>query len=215
MSLSLANCRMPACRWLTGCICRRRGPSDRCRRKKAGVPAEIGFQTKPEIALDQLRAACVAGLPRGVALMDAGYGANRQLRVEVTALSLTYIAGIMSDAVVWPPGMAPLLPSTRTKLGKEAVALSLASTSVRAHRCASGGKGAAHSNGRPLTWQAHDQDPWVERPALPARRGPSNIRPGCRHCRRARNPCACSSNASASCRQRLWFTPSRTGRKIE
>jgi SRSO17 transposase len=88
--------------------------SDDARRKKAGVPTEIGFQTKPEIALEQLRAACAAGLPRGVVLMDAGYGANRQLRVDVTALGLAYIAGIMPDSVVWPPGMAPLPPPTRT-----------------------------------------------------------------------------------------------------
>ena len=59
--------------------------SDDARRKKVGVPIEIGFQTKPEIALDQLRAACAAGLPRGVVLMDAGYGANRQLRASLNA----------------------------------------------------------------------------------------------------------------------------------
>src|SRR6185437_15248484 len=40
--------------------------SDAARRKKVGVPPGIGFQTKPEIALDQLRVACAAGLPRGV-----------------------------------------------------------------------------------------------------------------------------------------------------
>src|SRR4051812_21553757 len=47
---------------------------DPARRQKAGVPEAITFQTKPEIALDQLRAAAEAGLPRGVVLMDAGYG---------------------------------------------------------------------------------------------------------------------------------------------
>src|SRR6267142_5278693 len=46
--------------------------SDAARHKKAGVPDEIGFATKPQIALDQIRAACEAGLPRGVVLMDAG-----------------------------------------------------------------------------------------------------------------------------------------------
>src|SRR5271163_4134135 len=35
------------------------------RRRKAGVPEEIGFRTKPEIALEQITAACKAGLPRG------------------------------------------------------------------------------------------------------------------------------------------------------
>ena len=36
---------------------------DPVRRAKAGVPEEIAFRTKPEIALDLLRAAAEAGLP--------------------------------------------------------------------------------------------------------------------------------------------------------
>ena len=52
----------PACRWPIGCICRRTGRKDRERRSKAGVPKEIGFKTKPEIALEQMRWACEAGL---------------------------------------------------------------------------------------------------------------------------------------------------------
>jgi SRSO17 transposase len=54
---------------------------DAARRRKAGVPAEIVFKTKPEIALDQIRWACEAGLPRGVVLLDAGYGNHTGLRV--------------------------------------------------------------------------------------------------------------------------------------
>ena len=50
---------------------------DKMRRKKAGVPKDIRFKTKPEIALDQIGWACEAGLPRGVALMDAAYGWTR------------------------------------------------------------------------------------------------------------------------------------------
>src|SRR5215204_7780296 len=57
---------------------------DPVRRKTAGVPEAITFQTKPEIALDQLRAAVGAGLPRGVVLMDADYGSDTQLRTDVT-----------------------------------------------------------------------------------------------------------------------------------
>jgi SRSO17 transposase len=46
--------------------------SDRERRRQAGVPEEVGFKTKHVIALEQLRWACEAGLPRGLALLDAG-----------------------------------------------------------------------------------------------------------------------------------------------
>ena len=52
---------------------------DRKRRRKAGVPDEIDFQTKPKIALDQLAWACAAGLPRGVVLMDPGLWDGRRL----------------------------------------------------------------------------------------------------------------------------------------
>ncbi len=84
--------------------------TDANRLRKAGVPEEIGFKTKPEIALDQIRAACQSGLPRGVVLMDAGYGANTQLRKDISTLGLTYVAGILPNTTVWAPGTEPLRP---------------------------------------------------------------------------------------------------------
>ena len=48
--------------------------TDQVRRDKARVPQTIAFQTKPEIAFEQIKAACATGLPEGVVLMDAGYG---------------------------------------------------------------------------------------------------------------------------------------------
>ena len=91
---------------------------DRERRRKVGIPQEIGFQTKPEIALDQLRFACAAGLPRGVVLMDAGYGNNSDLRAEIAALDLLYVAGIQSNTAVWAPGQGPLPPKTWSGRGR-------------------------------------------------------------------------------------------------
>jgi SRSO17 transposase len=51
--------------------------SDPERRKQAGVPKEIRFQTKPEIALGQIRLLVAEGVPHGVVLADAGRGRNR------------------------------------------------------------------------------------------------------------------------------------------
>ncbi len=82
--------------------------TDRARRRKAGVPKETRFKTKPQIALEQLRWACAAGLPRGVVLMDAGYGSDTDLRASITILGLSYVAGIMPQTSVWAPGMGPL-----------------------------------------------------------------------------------------------------------
>jgi len=80
---------------------------DRARRRKAGVPEEIDFKTKPEIALEQLGWACEAGFARGVVLMDPGYGNDAKLRLSTTALGLIYVAGILSNTLVWAPGSAP------------------------------------------------------------------------------------------------------------
>lgn len=77
--------------------------ADQARRRKAGVPKEIEFQTKIEIARAQLRWACAAGVPRGVGLMDAAYGSSSQLRAEMTELGLTYVAGIMPSITVRTP----------------------------------------------------------------------------------------------------------------
>jgi SRSO17 transposase len=57
---------------------------DSQRREKAGVPAEIPFRTKPEIALGQIRRAHDRGIPEGVVLADAGYGTDTGFRTELT-----------------------------------------------------------------------------------------------------------------------------------
>ncbi len=80
---------------------------DRARRKKAGVPKQIKFETKLEIALEQMRWACEAGLPRGVALLDAAYGRDSRLRAGMTALGLLYVVGIVPDILMWRPGTDP------------------------------------------------------------------------------------------------------------
>src|SRR5918998_3414559 len=73
---------------------------DRERRAKAGVPDEILFQTKPEIALDQIRAAIEAGVSRGVVLADAGYGVDTAFRTALTTLGLLYVVGIQSSTTL-------------------------------------------------------------------------------------------------------------------
>ncbi len=96
---------------------------DRARRRKAGVPEEIVFQTKPEIALEQIRWACEAGLSRGVVLLDAGYGNHTRLRSAISALELTYVAGILSNTSVLAPGAKLLAPKRWSGRGRPATRL--------------------------------------------------------------------------------------------
>ena len=76
--------------------------SDRSRRAKAHIPRAIRFKTKPLIALEQIRAALLAGVSPGVVLMDASYGSNRGLREAIAGLGLSYVAAIMSTVKVRP-----------------------------------------------------------------------------------------------------------------
>ena len=92
--------------------------ADPIRRKAAGVPDDVGFATKPAMALEQIRAAVASGLPRGVVLMDAGYGADTKLRTGITALGLSYVAGIQPNTGVWAPGTGPLPPKPWSGRGR-------------------------------------------------------------------------------------------------
>jgi SRSO17 transposase len=83
---------------------------DSARRQKAGVPDEVGFQTKPEIALAQIRQAVADGVPPGPVLADVVYGNDTRFRQGVTALGLRYAVAVQGHTTVWPEGQAPLPP---------------------------------------------------------------------------------------------------------
>jgi SRSO17 transposase len=91
---------------------------DTARRQKAEVPEEIEFQTKPEIALDQIRAMVEARVVGGVVLADAAYGINTDFRQGLTELGLQYIVGVQSSITVWEPGKQPLPAKSRGKMGR-------------------------------------------------------------------------------------------------
>jgi SRSO17 transposase len=87
-------------------------------RKKAGVPEEIRFQTKPEIALGHIRSLLDEDVQRGVVLADAAYGNDHNFREQLESLELQYVVGIQSSTSVWPPGTAPLPPRPRSVTGR-------------------------------------------------------------------------------------------------
>jgi SRSO17 transposase len=87
---------------------------DEIRRRKAGVPDDITFKTKPEIALEQLQWAYKLGLPGEVVVTDAGYGANTDLRANITEMGMSYVAGILPQTKVWELGNEPPAPKTST-----------------------------------------------------------------------------------------------------
>src|SRR5207244_522697 len=80
------------------------------RRRTAGVPEEVRFATKTEIALEQLRRLLQEGAPHYCVLADAGYGVDNGFRQALTDMGLDYVVGVTSAVVVWPPGVEPLPP---------------------------------------------------------------------------------------------------------
>ena len=84
--------------------------SDTARRRAGGVPDDIVFATKPDIALEQMRQAIAAGVSMGVVLADAGYGDETAFRDGITQLGMYYAVGIRPGTTVWAPGTAALPP---------------------------------------------------------------------------------------------------------
>ena len=94
---------------------------DAVRRKKAGIPEDVAFATKPQIALQQIRNLLAEGAPRHCVLADAGYGIDYTFRQGLSDLGLSYVVGITSAVVVWPPGIEPLPPKPYSGMGRPPV----------------------------------------------------------------------------------------------
>lgn len=89
------------------------------RRAAAGVPEDICFRTKWEIALAQLDAALAAGIRRHVVLADAGYGEATEFRTGVERRGLDYVVGVSGVPTIWRPGVTPTIPHP-PKVGRPA-----------------------------------------------------------------------------------------------
>lgn len=95
--------------------------ADPARRAKAGVPQEVRFATKTQIALQQLRALLAQGAPHYCVLADAGYGVDTAFRQALSDMGLFYAVGVTSAVVVWPPGVKPLPPKPYSGMGRPPV----------------------------------------------------------------------------------------------
>jgi SRSO17 transposase len=94
---------------------------DTTRREKAGIPDEVRFATKTDIALQQLESLLAAGAPKYCVLADAGYGVDNAFRQRLSDLGLPYVVGITSAVVVWPPVVEPLPPKPYSGIGRPPV----------------------------------------------------------------------------------------------
>jgi SRSO17 transposase len=96
---------------------------DEERRRAAGVPAEVRFQTKPQIALGQIQQAVQEEVPQGIVLADSVYGVDREFRAGLAELKLQYSLGVKSTTTVWALERQPLPPQPRRGKGRQAMRL--------------------------------------------------------------------------------------------
>jgi SRSO17 transposase len=105
------------------------------RRRAAGIPDDLEFATKPQLAMNQLDRLLAAGLPARWAAFDEVYGRSEQLRKKAAKAGLAYVAIIPCDYQV------KLLSGTAIRAGqavKEAV--------FERRSCGNGSKGPRYSD---------------------------------------------------------------------
>lgn len=69
---------------------------DEPRRRKAGIPEDVAFATKPEIARAMLRRAVKAGVPARWVTADEVYGADHKFRRLIEESGLGYVVAVTS-----------------------------------------------------------------------------------------------------------------------
>lgn len=74
---------------------------DPARRREARIPDEVEFKTKYVLAVDIIRRAVEAKLPRGVVLADSWYGDSADFRASIRRLGLHYAVGVSYNLKVW------------------------------------------------------------------------------------------------------------------
>jgi len=92
---------------------------DRARCRAAGVPDEVEFKTKWQLALDLIDQTLSFGVSPRPVLADAGYGEIPEFRDELTQRGLTYVVGVPNNHLIWRPGVNPKPPKhPRGKRGR-------------------------------------------------------------------------------------------------
>ncbi|MFE4687571.1 IS701 family transposase [Streptomyces sp. NPDC056721] len=84
---------------------------DPIRRRKTGVPPEVGHREKWRLALDTLDELAGWGLVPPVVVADAGYGQNADFRDGLSARGITYVVAVRSDVTVHPHDAQPTAPA--------------------------------------------------------------------------------------------------------
>lgn len=83
------------------------------RRREAGIPEEVVFRPKWQLALDLIDRARSWEVPQGVVTADAGYGNTSEFRAGLAERGLPYIVAIQETTGLFPD-MGEAVPPPRT-----------------------------------------------------------------------------------------------------
>jgi SRSO17 transposase len=92
-------------------------PEDWCddpeRRRKAKIPEDVVFQTKPQLGVGLVTQAAGWAIDRVPVLGDAAYGENTQLRGELDSNGIEYVLSINPDTTIFAPGAVFHVPDRK------------------------------------------------------------------------------------------------------
>jgi SRSO17 transposase len=92
--------------------------ADATRRRKAKIPDEVAFETKPELGLELVLRAAGWKLGRAPVLGDAAYGSNTELREKLHGAGLQYVLSVSRETRVFAPETSFAVPASAGKAGQ-------------------------------------------------------------------------------------------------
>jgi len=112
---------------------------DRRRRKEAGVPKQVAFQSKPQLALQTIKNVAGGAISARWVACDDAYGESGQFRDGLDALGLNFMCEVPSKTKIWTE-LPPLVQPGSSAGGRPRTKVSL---SPEAPRCVRVSKAAA------------------------------------------------------------------------
>jgi SRSO17 transposase len=91
---------------------------DQERRRKAKIPDEVAFATKPQLAGDLCEQAAGWELPTAPILADSAYGDDAGFRGRLAEHGLTYVVAVRAETSVYGPETSFSVPPRRGNVGR-------------------------------------------------------------------------------------------------
>jgi SRSO17 transposase len=92
--------------------------ADTARRRKAKIPDDVVFKTKPELGVDLVEQAVGWGLAAAPVLGDEAYGDNTALRERLHNAGREYVLAVGAETAVYAPETTFAVPPRTSKMGR-------------------------------------------------------------------------------------------------